>query len=176
MRCDCFSEGQGSRITVLIVLLPWLTPPPRLSPAPFLNENKGSLLLFRKVAIGGVHRVAIPPEATNEDLTIHLWLICSGVCGMDVADVRCDKKLFRGVQYRYFTLDMRRNSRQRLLFLLMCREANKDFPFVSGSKSARASPKWMLLASQARTKRNVSVECRCKWAREHSSKNLLKLK
>lgn len=35
-----------------------------------------------------MHRAPIPLEALEMDSTIHLWLICSGVCGMDVVDIR----------------------------------------------------------------------------------------
>lgn len=52
------------------------------------GREKGSLLLFRKVAGPGTHSTALPKEATADDLTVHLWLICAGVSGMDVADVR----------------------------------------------------------------------------------------
>eukprot|EP00903_Cladosiphon_okamuranus_P018895 g17378.t1 len=46
------------------------------------------LLLFRKVSGESMHTATLPPKAIEDDLTIHLWLICSGVCGMDVADIR----------------------------------------------------------------------------------------
>ena len=50
--------------------------------------RKGPLLLFRKLSGPGIHSTALPKEATANDLTVHLWLICAGVSGMDVADVR----------------------------------------------------------------------------------------
>lgn len=53
--------------------------------------SSSPLLLFRKVTGEGMHTTTVPSEAVDGDLTIHLWLICSGVCGMDVADVRCDQ-------------------------------------------------------------------------------------
>ena len=52
------------------------------------NPTSSPLLLFRKVSGESTHTATLPPEAVENDLTIHLWLICSGVCGMDVADVR----------------------------------------------------------------------------------------
>lgn len=47
---------------------------------------KGSLLLFRRISGPGTHSTTLPKEALCE--TVHLWLICAGVNGMDVADVR----------------------------------------------------------------------------------------
>ncbi|CAB1111431.1 unnamed protein product [Ectocarpus sp. CCAP 1310/34] len=51
-------------------------------------SSSSPLMLFRKINREGIHSATLPVEAIEKDVTIHLWLICSGVCGMDVADVR----------------------------------------------------------------------------------------
>ncbi|CAM9953059.1 unnamed protein product, partial [Ectocarpus sp. 8 AP-2014] len=51
-------------------------------------SSSSPLMLFRKINREGMHSATLPVEAIEKDVTIHLWLICSGVCGMDVADVR----------------------------------------------------------------------------------------
>lgn len=55
---------------------------------PSRPKSSSPLLLFRKISGESTHTATLPPEAVEHDLTVHLWLICSGVCGMDVADVR----------------------------------------------------------------------------------------
>ncbi|CAM9813986.1 unnamed protein product [Ectocarpus sp. 6 AP-2014] len=52
------------------------------------SSSSSPLMLFRKINMEGMHSATLPVEAIEKDVTIHLWLICSGVCGMDVADVR----------------------------------------------------------------------------------------
>ncbi|CAM9375008.1 unnamed protein product [Ectocarpus sp. 4 AP-2014] len=51
-------------------------------------SSSSPLMLFRKINREGMHSATLPVETIEKDVTIHLWLICSGVCGMDVADVR----------------------------------------------------------------------------------------
>ncbi|CAM9166116.1 unnamed protein product, partial [Ectocarpus sp. 12 AP-2014] len=51
-------------------------------------SSSSPLMLFRKINREGMHSATLPVEIIAKDVTIHLWLICSGVCGMDVADVR----------------------------------------------------------------------------------------
>ncbi|CAM9447533.1 unnamed protein product, partial [Scytosiphon promiscuus] len=58
------------------------------NPTSACEGSSSPLLLFRKVTGEGLHSATLPSEAVEDDLTIHLWLICSGICGMDVADVR----------------------------------------------------------------------------------------